>query len=262
MRKNECILYIDDAPENLNSFKSVYRYHYNVLLASSAKEGLKLLQSNSVKVLLVDQRMPKITGSQFIEQVAQTYPDILKIMVTGYADIEAVTTAINSGQLFHYVTKPYDTNYLKLIIDRALELYNSRKETAELLVKYQELAQHLEQKLNERTSEMRALFFSHFSTIHNVASGLIDYANTLNMLAENEKFSPDIINKTDLRSKCINYKLTDKEVEVLEYLLSGMELKDIAKKLHLSFSTIKTHNKHIYRKVGVKNRTQLVILFI
>ena len=94
MRKNECILYIDDAPENLNSFKSVYRYHYNVLLASSAKEGLKLLQSNSVKVLLVDQRMPKITGSQFIEQVAQTYPDILKIMVTGYADIEAVGACI------------------------------------------------------------------------------------------------------------------------------------------------------------------------
>jgi signal transduction histidine kinase len=150
----EPILYIDDEAENLRGFQFLYKRYYNIYIAKSAEEGFELLKNNPIKLILADQRMPEITGVDFFEIAAKLYPDIIRIILTGYSDIEAIIKAINKGKIFKYVTKPWDKDELKLIIDNALWSYNISAENKNLIENLKEANQNLEQKVKERTEEI------------------------------------------------------------------------------------------------------------
>src|SRR5210317_639446 len=95
------ILYVDDEQNNLDAFKASFRRDFKISLAISAEEGLKILNDYpEIPIIISDQRMPKITGSEFFEEVSQQFPDSLRILITGYADLESTIEAINKGKIF------------------------------------------------------------------------------------------------------------------------------------------------------------------
>ncbi|WP_226389867.1 response regulator [Penaeicola halotolerans] len=126
------ILYVDDEVNNLHSFKAAFRKDYNVFVAESGLEGQKILAENPIEIIITDQRMPGMTGVEFLETIIPLYPEPIRILLTGYTDIQAVIDAINKGQVYHYITKPWEEQYLKNIIKNAYEMFALRKENKEL----------------------------------------------------------------------------------------------------------------------------------
>ena len=131
------ILYVDDENNNLISFKAVFRIKYQVFTAISGVEALKILESKPVQIIITDQRMPGITGIEFLESILPVYPDTIRILLTGFSDINAVMDAINRGQVYKYLVKPWQNDELKMYIENALEIYNLRKENKDLARKLQ-----------------------------------------------------------------------------------------------------------------------------
>src|SRR5690349_20810595 len=113
------VLYIDDEVDNLTSFKATFRRNFNITTVESADEGMKALEKQHFHVILSDQRMPKMTGIEFFEAIQQKYPDPIRILITGYTDINAVIDAINRGQVYKYLTKPWIEEDVKIFVEKA-----------------------------------------------------------------------------------------------------------------------------------------------
>jgi len=126
------VLYVDDEVHNLTSFKAGFRRLFNVFIANSAVEGRKILESELIHVIITDQRMPVTTGIEFLESIIPDYPDPIRILLTGYADINAVIDAINKGQVYKYIQKPWMDDDLRINIEKAYEIYSLRQENREL----------------------------------------------------------------------------------------------------------------------------------
>lgn len=118
------ILYIDDEANNLISFKATFRFDYNVLIANSTEEAhAHLRQNEDIVVILCDQRMPDKTGVEFFEEIRDVYPNPIRILLTGYTDIESVIDAINRGHIFRYLKKPWTDVDLQSAIEEAYKYY-------------------------------------------------------------------------------------------------------------------------------------------
>ncbi|ETZ21115.1 response regulator [Pedobacter sp. V48] len=126
------VLYVDDELHNLNSFKAGFRRLFNIFTAESALEGRKILEVENIHVIITDQRMPVMTGIEFLESIIPDFPDPIRILLTGYADINAVIDAINRGQVYKYIQKPWMDEDLRINIEKAFEIYSLRKENREL----------------------------------------------------------------------------------------------------------------------------------
>ncbi len=144
------ILYVDDEMNNLISFKAVFRIKYNVLTAISGEEAIKLLKNNNVDIIITDQRMPNMTGVEFLESILGEYPDPIRILLTGYADMNAVIDAVNKGKIFHYLTKPWNEEELDMTITRAYDVYRSRMEEKEMTQKLSLSNEQLEFLLRQK----------------------------------------------------------------------------------------------------------------
>jgi DNA-binding NtrC family response regulator len=138
------VLYVDDEINNLNSFKAAFRRDFEIYTAQSAREGRKVLDSNEIGVIITDQRMPGMTGIEFLESILAIYPDTIRILLTGFSDMNAVMDAINRGQVYKYLVKPWQNDELKLYIQNALEIYHLRKENKDLAHKLQLANKELE----------------------------------------------------------------------------------------------------------------------
>jgi signal transduction histidine kinase/CheY-like chemotaxis protein len=117
------VLYIDDEEDNLLVFKSSFRRNYNVITASSAMEARELLNDSPVEIIISDQRMPGITGVEFLTSLPDE-PENIRMLLTGYSDMDAVIDAFNTGKIYRYITKPWDKEQLQPLIDGALEKLN------------------------------------------------------------------------------------------------------------------------------------------
>jgi len=126
------VLYVDDEENNLFSFKATFRIKYQVHTAISGEEALKILDNKPVQIIITDQRMPEMTGVEFLEKVLVKYPDPMRILLTGYADMGAVVDAVNKGKIFHYLAKPWNEEELDITINRAYEKYLEKIELKEM----------------------------------------------------------------------------------------------------------------------------------
>lgn len=145
------ILYIDDEEHNLNAFKASFRRMYDIYTAISPKEGKRILQENDIEIIITDQRMPQMTGVEFLESIIEEYPDPMRILLTGYTDIQALIDAVNKGQIYRYMTKPWNEEELKMFVRQAYEVFSLRKEnkvlTKSLIQANNQLEFMLRQKL-------------------------------------------------------------------------------------------------------------------
>ena len=144
------ILVVDDEPEVLRSVQDLLRLDYRVLTATRAAEGLELLKAEEVHVVMTDQRMPEMTGVQLLHRIRGEYPEAIRLLFTGYADIRAVIDAINQGNVHRYITKPWDPDELLIILREACERY-------EMLVERRRLLGELQQKNQALAESNRAL---------------------------------------------------------------------------------------------------------
>ena len=129
------ILYVDDESNNLVSFKAVFRIKYNVFTAISGEEAIKVLRSNNINIIITDQRMPQMTGVEFLESILTEFPDPIRILLTGYADMNAVIDAVNKGKIFHYLSKPWNEEELDMTIARAYDVYKQKMDEKEMTFK-------------------------------------------------------------------------------------------------------------------------------
>lgn len=148
------ILYIDDEENNLTSFKSTFRRDYHIHVASTGQEGLEIMEKHNIQLVITDQRMPDMTGIEFLEKIVPLYPDCMRMILTGFSDMEAIIQAINKGNIYRYVSKPWNREDLKITIDSALEVYNLKSQNKHLIQDLQEANRNLEQKVMERTRQL------------------------------------------------------------------------------------------------------------
>lgn len=151
------VLYVDDEKSNLVSFKASFRQEFDVLIASSAAEGLEMLENElDTHVVIADQRMPEMTGVQFLAEIRPRYPDIVRILLTGYSDIEAVIGAINKGQVYRYINKPWDYENIRIALRNAREIYDTKKELKEKNRRLEKALKELDQFVYSVSHDIRA----------------------------------------------------------------------------------------------------------
>jgi len=120
------LLYVDDEIDNLIAFKAMFRRDYDIVTASSGAEAIQLLEEHKFPMVISDQRMPEMTGVELFSKIKDKYPEVIRIVVTGYTDFDGIVDAINKGKVYYYIAKPWNADEVKLIIANALETYNLR----------------------------------------------------------------------------------------------------------------------------------------
>jgi response regulator RpfG family c-di-GMP phosphodiesterase len=121
-RQAPTILCVDDEPKMLSALNRLFRLdRYNVLLADSAARALQILEQLPVDLVISDMRMPGMDGARFLAETARRWPDTMRILLTGYADLQATIAAINDGGIYRYISKHWEDNDLRMTVRRALE---------------------------------------------------------------------------------------------------------------------------------------------
>ena len=149
------ILYVDDEDNNLVVFKNAFFREYNVFTALSAEEGLKILDKDLIHLIITDQKMPGMTGVEFLEIVVKSHPETMRMILTAYSDIDFIMRAVNKCGIYRYILKPWDTRELKIIIDKALQNYQLAQDKKHLLENLAKANRELEDKVQARTEELR-----------------------------------------------------------------------------------------------------------
>jgi putative nucleotidyltransferase with HDIG domain len=141
------IMIVDDEPANLRLLERLFRREFEIVQANSGIEAMKLLQLHDVALILTDQRMPGMTGIELLKRTAEMRPHMVRIILTGYTDVSALVEAINCGQVYKYVPKPWNNDELRMTVERAIEHYETNRARHELQLANNRLVT----RLNEMT---------------------------------------------------------------------------------------------------------------
>ena len=160
--KEHTVLLVDDEEGILHSLKRLLRKEgYRLFTASSGAEGLEILKENDVHLVISDQRMPQMSGTEFFAKVKERFPDVIRIILTGYTDVDSITESINRGHIYKFFLKPWNDQSLKLEINQALDQYDliqaNRRLHERVMEQNEELKktnENLETLVKERTIEL------------------------------------------------------------------------------------------------------------
>jgi signal transduction histidine kinase len=159
-QRRRTLLVVDDEVDVLESLRHQFHRGYRVLTSVSGKQAIEILQQDEVELILTDQRMPGMSGDQFLREARRLKPDAIRMLFTGYADIQAVISAVNEGQIFRYILKPWDTVELEGIIRQAVDQYDLLAERKRLLTELQAANHELVQANAElaRAGQLKTAF--------------------------------------------------------------------------------------------------------
>jgi response regulator RpfG family c-di-GMP phosphodiesterase len=184
------VLYLDDEENNLIAFKALFRREFDVFTTTSPQEAVAYLNANEVPIILSDQKMPELSGVEFFELTLNDFPNAVRILVTGYADIEAVIDAINRGQVYRYVAKPWNENDLRVCLLNAAERYEMNIHSSDADSKSNKW-KHAKSRIQDAIQKVKAVVSSWKGTQEPIpADSLNEVVNELNALEEsvNEVF--------------------------------------------------------------------------
>jgi signal transduction histidine kinase len=171
---SRALLVVDDHEAVIAAVEELFRGRYQVCGARNVAEALAIIRQGQVAVVMADQRMPGVSGSELLAQVATLKPDVTRILMTAYADIDAVMQAINQGKIYYFVSKPWESNELEAIIDRAVEYHELLRERRRLIAELQRANNELEAKVQARTQELQEknLALEEMNTLKNEFLGM------------------------------------------------------------------------------------------
>ena len=185
-QRRHTLLIVDDEVDVLESLRHQFHRTYRVLTATTGGPAVSLLNEHEVQLILSDQRMPGMSGDAFLSQARQLQPDAIRMLFTGYADIQAVINAVNEGHIFRYILKPWDTVELEGIIRQAAEQYDLLAERKRLIAELQAANVQLLQANEElaRAGQLKTAFIevaSHeFNTPITLVLGLTELLKLAN----------------------------------------------------------------------------------
>jgi len=217
----ETILIVDDQVEVLNMLRRLLSKEYNVVLANSGEEGLNYLKKEPVAVILSDQRMPKMDGVTFLNEAQKLRPEAIRIMITGYADIEATIGAVNEAGIYQYISKPFEPEDLKSIVKKAVQKYHDTQD-----------AESLQNKLLQKNKELEEANLK----LHKQFEDQLDLGNLIGN-------SPPMLKVLKLVKKVVNTPTT---VLLLGETGTGKEL--LAKIIH--YNSARKENAFIIQNCG------------
>ena len=214
------ILSVDDELDKVEALERLFRKKYQVFKATSGEEALKILAQHPVTVIISDQRMPNMMGVEFLTKSTLTHPDAIRILLTGYTDINSVIAAINSGQIYRYVTKPWDSVDLENAIDKAVERFEVGAELKDknkaLALAYDEL-----KTLDKAKSDFMMLVNHELKTPLTAIMSFSDLLNETSLDADQTKFLSRIQSSTRRLEALVN--------DVLEFLSAESHLTPVKK---------------------------------
>lgn len=194
------LLYLDDEVNNLNSFKATFRRDYTIFTAINVEEAMAILEKEELQVIITDQRMPDMTGVEFLESIIDEYPEPIRMLLTGYTDIGSVIDAINKGQVYRYITKPWNEEELRISIDNAYQYYITRRELKEKNQELSKANEELDRFVYSASHDLRAPLTSILGVV-NIARlelGEGPHSEYLGMIEKNvhklDEFVKNIIN--------------------------------------------------------------------
>ena len=217
------ILLVDDEVNNIQLLKRALRGKYNILTASEGREGLEILKNNLDKIALIisDHKMPVMEGTEFLRRANEIAPDVIKILLTGFTDVEILTDAVNTCNLFQYITKPFDPNELATIVASGIEKYNLSSSRSLMLRDLKELFYKTIKSISNTLDAKDA--YTHGHSLRVTLYSLM-LAKTIE--PENEKFLEEVevagilhdIGKISIpqRVLCKPGKLTDEEFAIMK----------------------------------------------
>lgn len=179
------VLYVDDEQNNLLSFQANFRRKYQIFTASSASDGLKIIKSEpGFHVIIADQRMPHYTGVEFFNEVRKTHPDPLRILITGFTDAEAIIDAINKGEIYRYIKKPWDEIELQNAIQNAYDIFITRQELDKKMVELQKTNDELNRFVYSTSHDLRSPLASIMGilSLARIEESVVDPNNYLSMI--------------------------------------------------------------------------------
>jgi len=187
------ILAVDDEVFNLETLKRTFRRDYEIFTALSGEEALDILTQQDIHIVITDQRMPVMSGTDFLKIVAEKYPNTIRIILTAYTDINDLIEAINTGLVYKYVTKPWQPQDFRLTIQRASDHYQAEKSRRQLLTELRDKNIHLVQQYKElkKLDELKTRFMSVAShelrTPLSIISGSIELLDMLSTDLEDKQ---------------------------------------------------------------------------
>ena len=221
------ILCVDDEENILHSLKRVLRKEgYQLLTATSGEEGLKCLKEHDVHLVISDQRMPGMSGTDFLARVKESYPDTVRIVLTGYTEVDSITDSINKGHIYKFILKPWNDQNLKLEIKQGLEQYDLLQINKRLHIKVlqqneelKNINQNLEALVGERTMELeiqnQALELSR-AILEDLPTPIIGISSEMMIVLINSKAQSLSINNMSIEigKKLSNYFSHDVEEKI------------------------------------------------
>jgi signal transduction histidine kinase len=226
------ILCVDDEVDNVDALERLFRRKYDVLKATSGAEALEMLGRKRVSLIVTDQRMPNMTGVEFLSESMKTQPEAVRILLTGYTDIESVISAINSGQVYRYVTKPWDPVDLANTVDKAIERYELSAELKEKNMAL-ELALKELRTLDEAKSNFMILINHELKTPLTVMLSFLELLKETSLNGEQNKYVERVWGSADRLQTLINdsLELVSAETGTLPIKPTGINLKKLVAEL-------------------------------
>ena len=254
------ILCVDDEKDNLEALERIFRTDFNVLKANSGAEALEVLSKNKdVALILSDQRMPEMTGSEFLKQSIKTHPHTIRMLLTGYTDIESVIDAINSGEIYKYLTKPWDPVDLENTIKKGVERYQLN---SELKLKNQELVNALEElkTLDNSKTNFMLLINHELKTPLTVISSFLELLKESKLDDEQSLFTKKIESSSDRLKKLINdvLELLKADLGQVPVNINKIDIKKIASNLESSAPKDLSLKINIDESLSVKSDSAII----
>lgn len=200
------LLFVDDETDNLDALERVFRKKYTIFKANSGPQALEILKKENITVIISDQRMPDMTGVEFLEKSQKLAPHAIRILLTGYTDIDSVILAINKGHVYRYVTKPWDTRDLTLTVEQSVEKYELE---SELKITNQKLSQALDELkvLDEAKSRFMILINHELKTPLTTLMSFLELLEQSEPNEEQTKYLSRVRKSTDRISEIIHDSL-------------------------------------------------------
>ena len=241
------ILCVDDEIDNVEVLERTFRTSYHVITATSGMEALKILEQKEVAVIISDQRMPQMTGVEFLQKSISLHPDTIRILLTGYSDINSVIDAINTGQVYRYITKPWDINDLKSTVARAVERFLMHKElqrkTEDLKKAYEEL-----KTLDQAKSHFMLLIHHELRTPLTIILNFLELFMQSDLTSDQSLYCEKIQSGADRLNELIFSVLEIMEAETgqINPIKSSVHLKPLIENLILEVQELAKSKKQVF----------------